>query len=366
MPDAPTQDEWEAAVTVLLDPLFDFPFRASCDRAAAVAAILSLVARHAIAGPVPLFTPRSPAPGTGKTLLADVVAIVGTGRSAARMTAGDDDGESRKLILAVALEGAPVVLLDNVDKRLGSHALAAALTADTWADRLLGVSELVTAPLRAVWLATGNNLVFRGDLGRRVVPVDLDADMENPEERDRFRHADLRAWVEGRRPELVSAALTVLRAYHLAGRPAHGAHPMGSFEAWDGLIRGACVGASSGDPLEGRELSARSRTRTGWRSHAALEGREAVFGQTASPRPRRCGGRRTPPSWPRRCWSWPRHPDRKAGNPELGVRPPCNARDRWVNGRRFVQAETQRAGVCWRVEVRTTGGCGDAAIAGVF
>jgi hypothetical protein len=205
---------------------------------------------------VPLFAVRAPTPGTGKSLLADVVSIIGTGRPAARMTPDGDDGETRKRILAVALEGAPVVLLDNVDGRLGSRSLAAALTAETWKDRLLGASAMVEAPLRVVWIATGNNIGFRGDLGRRVVPVDMTTDQEHPEDRpaEGFTHPRLLQHVAQVRPQLVAAALTVLRGYHQAGRPAHRCPGrMGSFETWDDLIRGACVWAALADPTGGRE-----------------------------------------------------------------------------------------------------------------
>ncbi len=197
----------------------DFPWLEPSDRAAAVAATLTLVGRAAIRGPVPAFAVRATAPASGKGLLADAITIVGTGRVAARMTtAGRDPDELRKRILAVALEGLPVVLIDDIQHPLGSEHLAAALTAEVWQDRLLGISGTVAAPLRAVWLFTGNGLVFRGDLGRRVIPIDLEARVEFPEDRSGFQHVDLKAYVRERRPELVRAALTVLRAYHIAGR----------------------------------------------------------------------------------------------------------------------------------------------------
>lgn len=253
VPSNPSGEDVRDSVALLRQPLLEFPFIAESDRAAVIAAIFSLVARHAVPGCVPMFAIRSPAPGTGKGLLADAIAFVGTGRTPARNTLPPDETELRKVILAVAMEGSSCVLLDNVDRALGSATLAAALTATTWQDRLLGVNARPQAPLRALWLVTGNNVVFRGDLGRRVVPIDLDARVEHPEDRA-FRHADLLGWVREHRAALVSAALTVLRAYHVAGRRAHGCGPRkGSFEAWDDLIRGACAWAGFGDPLGGVE-----------------------------------------------------------------------------------------------------------------
>jgi hypothetical protein len=254
IPSDPSSTEVRAAVELLREPFCDFPFVARSDQAAAMAATLSLVARHAIEGPVPLFAWRAPGPGTGKGLGCDVAVCIGTGRTAARTALPSEDEELRKMILAIAFEATPAVLLDNVDRALGSHSLAAALTADEWAGRLLGATATIRAPLRAVWLATGNGLGFRGDLARRVVPIDLDAGLEHPEDRSAFRHPDLLDWVGTHRGALLAAALTILRAYHVAGRPAHSCGPrMGSFEAWDDLVRGACVWAGFGDPLASRE-----------------------------------------------------------------------------------------------------------------
>lgn len=53
------------------------------------------------------------------------------------------------------------------------------------------------------------------------------------------------------RSRLASAALTILRAYVVAGRPSHGKPAKGSFEAWDRLVRGAVIWASCHDPCGG-------------------------------------------------------------------------------------------------------------------
>ena len=47
--------------------------------------------------------------------------------------------------------------VDNLRRRLDSAALASAITSELWQDRLLGKSEDIRSPVRAVWLATGNN-----------------------------------------------------------------------------------------------------------------------------------------------------------------------------------------------------------------
>jgi putative DNA primase/helicase len=164
-----------------------------------------------------------------------------------------DNDEARKLILAIGLEGTSIILIDNVSGSFGSEVLAAATTTDTWTGRLLGFSKTATVPLRAIWMITGNNVTFRGDLGRRVVACDIDPRCEHPEDRTQFQHPNLRDFVLAERPRLVANALTVLRAFHVAGRPSHGQAPKGSFEGWDSLIRGALIWVGAEDPLATRD-----------------------------------------------------------------------------------------------------------------
>lgn len=297
-----------------------------------------------------MFAVRGTTPGIGKDLLADLMASIGTGRPAARMTPDGDDGETRKRILAVALEGAPVVLLDNVDGRLGSRSLAAALTAETWKDRLLGVSAMVEAPLRAVWLCTGNNIGFRGDLGRRVVPVDMTTDQEHPEDRptESFKYPKLLEHVALVRPQLVAAALTVLRGYHQAGRPPHGhAGRMGSFEAWDELIRGACVWAGLADPIGGRPRIRAEDDTDRAALRAALEAWAGEFGElpvTASKAAQRAESGATLRNALLELVGRDKLDGRGIGN---ALR---NVRGRIVDGMRFETAGTEHGTNVWRVE----------------
>ena len=251
IPDEPSEEEVQVAAQELLEPFSEFPFISQSDRSAALAAVLTLVARSAIDGPTPLFAIRATTPGTGKGLLASTISLIATGREPTLFAVSREDEEVRKRLLTIGLEGTRCVLLDNVEGALGSPALAAALTAREITDRLLGTNRLVTVPMEAVWLTTGNNITFRGDLGRRVLPIDLDPKVEFPEDRT-FRRQDLSRWVRQERPRLVVAALTLLRSFYAAGRPDHGQSRFGSFEGWDSVIRAVVVWLRLEDPAAGR------------------------------------------------------------------------------------------------------------------
>ena len=106
--------------------------------------------------------------------------------------------------------------------------------------------------MQAIFFATGNNMTYESDTARRVVPIALDPQMERPEERTGFQHSPLLPWVTEQRPQLVAAALTILRAYFAAGCPSQGITPMGSFDEWSTLVRQALIWTGEADLLEGQ------------------------------------------------------------------------------------------------------------------
>lgn len=251
--DIPTKEDASRSLDELSECFDDFPFTEPSDKSAALCAILSLVCRAAIAGPVPIFAIRATAAGTGKTLLADIIAIIGTGRAAPKFAQAQNPEEEKKRLLAVAMEGDPCFLIDNVDKTLGSGALDSAVTAGVVKDRVLGKTGNAEAPFRPVVMATGNNLQVRGDTGRRMVPVDMDAKCERPELRGDWAHPNITQWVTKNRPRLVCAALTVCRAHACAGWPEVGLAPIGTFEDFSRVARAPIVWAGIADPCAGRE-----------------------------------------------------------------------------------------------------------------
>jgi hypothetical protein len=248
IPDEPTIADAKRALTVLKEPIKAFPFIEASDRAAALAAMLTVLVRPSIRTS-PLFAFRAPKMASGKSLLADVVAMIATGRVAPVMTPGKDDEEMRKRLTAFLLAGFPMGCIDNVEQPFGGEAICSVLTQGVWRDRVLGKSEMVTLPTAVVWTLTGNNVVFVGDITTRVVVCDLDPRVERPEER--VFDVDLHKWVPEHRGELVAAGLTILRAYQVAGRPRQGLTVFGRFEEWSDTVRSALVWLGEADPCAG-------------------------------------------------------------------------------------------------------------------
>jgi hypothetical protein len=122
----------------------------------------------------------------------------------------------------------PLINIDNISGELGGDALCQIIERPVVEIRVLGRSERVRIEARGTsTFATGNNFTIVGDLCRRVITVNLDSEMERPE----FRQFDFDPVerVLGNRGAYIAAALTICRAYVVAGRP-NKAPRLASFE----------------------------------------------------------------------------------------------------------------------------------------
>ena len=241
-----SEDIAQARALLLEDLLGDFPFVAEAERAHALSLLLLGFVRSMIDGATPLHVIEKPTPGTGATLMVDAIAAVLTGAGASVMTEGRDEEEWRKRLTAKLRQIPSLVVIDNLRHSLDSSALAAALTAPHWEDRILGTSEMTRLPIRCVWIATGNNPEFSNEMARRIVRIRLDAHVDQPWRREGFRHSDLMGWVRASRARLVAACLTLIQAWIAAGRPT-GRRTIGSYENWSRIMGGVLeVGSVEG------------------------------------------------------------------------------------------------------------------------
>lgn len=287
VPVRPSHADAKAAAAKLADLFIDFPFRADPHRAAAIAALLTPLATYAFAGAKPLFLFDANVAGAGKGKCVSIISEVVQGRPMAVMAPTDDDEEARKRIMAIALSGEPLTLIDNIENRLGGAAMDAAITGQEVSDRILGSTAMVRMPLITTWYATGNNVLLKGDMQRRVVHVRLESPEAHPEDRRGFKHTNVEAYAREHRSELVTAALTMLRAWRISGDTVD-LKPWGSFAGWSDLVRGALVWCGYADPGETRiELREEADVVTtalaglliNWRSVAAKTGGYATVAQ---------------------------------------------------------------------------------------
>lgn len=242
LPARPSREDARRALGELVSTFVDFPFETEADRYVPVAAVLTILARDAIDGSVPLIMFAANTRGTGKSRIGRVVSILATGRKPAAQGIPETDEEWAKAMPSMARAGAPMVFFDNVKDAVpfGASALDQALTTGRITSRVLGLSENVEVEIRSLFVASANNPTYRGDLVRRVLPCRMETHLEHPEDRDDFTIPDIEAYAERERGRILIAALTVLDAFRAAGRPrAPGARPWGSFERWSELVPAA-------------------------------------------------------------------------------------------------------------------------------
>lgn len=246
---APERDEAMRALDFLLEVVATFPFVSDADRSVALSAILTTLIRRSLPT-APLHGFNAPTAGTGKSMLVDMASLVATGSLAAVIAQGKTEEEMEKRLGAALIAGDQLISIDNCESALGGELLCQCLTQQSLKVRILGKSINAETPCNAAMFATGNNLTLSGDMTRRALRCTLDAGVERPELR-RFDQDPL-ALIAGNRGDYVAAALTVLLAFHAAGRPQQ-RDPLGSFVEWSRWVRDSLIWLGQADPCDTME-----------------------------------------------------------------------------------------------------------------
>lgn len=246
IPNKPTKKQAETALRFLDRLLDEFPFVEPASRSVALSALITPVVRGAVSV-TPMHATTAPVPGSGKSYIIDLASAINSGERAPVLTAGRNEEETEKRLVAALLSGQTIISIDNVNGTLGGDALCQIIERPVVAVRPLGQSTFTKIESRASCFATGNNIQLIGDMTRRVLLCSLDPDVERPELRT-FRASPFDL-VLADRGKYVAAALVVVRAYVVAKFPGL-LPPLASFEDWSRLVRSALVWLGRPDPCE--------------------------------------------------------------------------------------------------------------------
>lgn len=243
VPQEPQKAEALAAIKRIEAVIDRYPFVTSVDRSVALAAILTCSVRRAL-NKAPMFAMNAPAPGSGKSALVDVASIIVTGSTVPVFAQGENEAEFEKRLHGALLAGHSVVSFDNVTRPIEGNALCQAMTQQTMEVRPLGTSDTRTVPTSTTFFATGNGLVVRDDMTRRVLECQLDPGVERPELRN-FDFNPLEV-AKAQRGTLLVDALTILRAHHLAQHDVRSRRF--DFNEWSAMVADALVWLGYADP----------------------------------------------------------------------------------------------------------------------
>jgi hypothetical protein len=168
--------------------------------------------------------------GGGKTTTSSMIIAAITGKRPAAAAWSPAAEERRKALLAYLSEGLAALVWDNISRgtSISCPCIEKALTAETYSDRVLGLSEYATVPATTIQFFTGNNIGPRGDMASRSLSVRLAVDRPDPENRF-FRHSDPIDWTMANRGRILRALYTILLGNPQLGAPAP---PRTRFKLW--------------------------------------------------------------------------------------------------------------------------------------
>jgi hypothetical protein len=252
----PTLVQRKAALAILKEVYSDFPF---CDEedgikdlslSVALAMPLTGIMRRTLPT-APMFGIDATQANTGKTALAQVTAIIMTGRETAVRVFPTDDHQCKAELAAAFEAGDAMILYDNIDgdkQTVEGASLCAALTSERIQARRYGSNsgdDQIMALTNSLMACTGNGLLFEGDMtDDRGLKCTLRTDQKLIDRK--FSHWPLNEYLIKRRPTLVAACLTILRGHIVDQQKKVGGNFR--FPEWRSTVADALVGLGLPDP----------------------------------------------------------------------------------------------------------------------
>jgi hypothetical protein len=276
LPKRPRRDRAEAALKLLRKTFRTFPFADAIrrydpvlcvsvvdldhppgfDESGFLVGLLTAICRASLwlAPGILIIAPLVSGSGSGKGLFVRAICAIAFGIRPRAFTAGGERQELDKRIAAELIQAAPALFLDNVNGAvLRSETLSSVLTERPAQVRVLGETRMVTLNSTAFIAVTGNGLSVSEDLARRFPVSELDAHCEDPEVRP-FAPGFLDE-IEGRRADLLTAALTIWRWGRQHPRDLVRGRPLGSFETWCEWVRDPLLTLGCRDVVERIEMA---------------------------------------------------------------------------------------------------------------
>jgi hypothetical protein len=138
-----------------------------------------------------------------------IKAVTGIWPAAAAWSSNED--ERRKALLSYFMAGVPYILWDNIARgtQISCPHIEKSCTAAYYADRKLGVSEMIATAASTIHFFNGNNVLPKGDLASRGLVARIELDRHDPENRE-FTHPDPIGWTDDHRADILRALYTIL------------------------------------------------------------------------------------------------------------------------------------------------------------
>jgi hypothetical protein len=233
-----------------LDALLkDFCFKKPADRTNYIGVLLTamLVPRFMGAKPAALFNGNQPE--LGKTILAQIIAILRDGRPTETATYNPNDEEFEKRLGAIIRRGVTTVIIDNAKargrvQRIESACLERSITDPILSFRLLGFSSEIRAENSHIFCITANSSDVSRDLVTRSAVINMY--YEGDPERRMFSIADPEGYAQQHRLELLGELIGMVERWKAGGMRMADTHTRFNKRGWGNIIGG--ILEVSGEP----------------------------------------------------------------------------------------------------------------------
>ncbi len=225
-----------------LDTLLrDFCFQNPADRTNYLGMLLTamLVPRFIGSKPAALFNGNQPE--LGKSVLAQIIAILRDGQSAETASYNPNDEEFEKRLGAIVRRGVTTIIIDNAksrgqNSRIDSACLERSITDPILSFRLLGSSASIRAENSHIFCITANTPDVSRDLVTRSVVISLF--YEGDPKRREFSIADPEDYAQEHRIELLGELIGMVERWKATDRPMAKTHSRFNKRGWGNIVGG--------------------------------------------------------------------------------------------------------------------------------
>jgi hypothetical protein len=239
--------------------LSEFCFKTPGDRTNYIGILVTavLIARFIGSKPAVLFCANQA--GLGKTILAQILAILRDGSHADTVSYNPNDEEFEKRLGAVVKRGSTTIVIDNAkssgrNPKIESACLERSITDPILSYRLLGGSNLIRAENSHIFCITANSPEVSRDLVTRSVIVSLH--YEGDPTKRKFGIEDPEGYALAHRDEILGELLGLVQRWLEAGKPMATTNTRFNKQGWGNIVGGILQLAGQPDFLINAEEAA--------------------------------------------------------------------------------------------------------------
>jgi hypothetical protein len=239
--------------------LNDFCFKSPGDRTNYIGVLLTaiLIPRFIGSKPAALFNGNQP--NLGKSILAQIIALLRDGRAAETASYNPNDEEFEKRLGAIVRSGATTVIIDNAktqgrNPRIESACLERSISDPILSFRLLGQSASIRTENSHIFCITANTPDVGPDLVTRSVVINLYHEGD-PKRRD-FAIADIEGYAQEHRLELLGELVGMVERWKASGMPMAKADSRFNKRGWGNIVGGILNACDEPDFLANAEEAA--------------------------------------------------------------------------------------------------------------